>query len=98
MGSNDITRSLTLRLVLLTTRATNSWGRKPVILIGAIGVSLSMILFGTSKSYARMLVARSLGGLIGGMDTTLRVMASELASRESDSPGGPFSHLLPPDG
>jgi MFS family permease len=72
-------------LVLFATRATDSWGRKPVILIGAIGVTLSMILFGTSKSYARMLAARAIGGLIGGTDTTTRVMASELASKESEA-------------
>jgi len=63
----------------------DSWGRKPVILLGAVGVSLSMILFGTSKSYTNMLVARTLGGLIGGTDTTVRVMASELASKESET-------------
>jgi MFS family permease len=72
-------------LVLLATRATDSWGRKPVILIGAIGAALSMIMFGTSKSYTRMIVARAMGGLIGGTDTTTRVMASELASKESEA-------------
>jgi MFS family permease len=72
-------------LVLLTTRATDAWGRKPVILLGAVGVSLSMILFGMSKSYTTMLVARTLGGLIGGTDTTVRVMASELVSKEMET-------------
>jgi MFS family permease len=73
------------RLVLLATRAMDAWGRKPVILFGAIGAAISMVIFGTSKSYTRMLMARAMGGLIGGMDTAIRVMANELASKESEA-------------
>ncbi|PVF98388.1 MFS general substrate transporter [Serendipita vermifera] len=65
--------------------ASDHYGRKPVIILGALGVSLSLIMFGLSTTYAMMIVSRVIGGAVGGSTTAVRVMASELSDRESET-------------
>jgi MFS family permease len=41
-------------------------GRKPVLLFGLAGTSMSMLIFGFAQSLPTALLARGLGGLLNG--------------------------------
>jgi DHA1 family multidrug resistance protein-like MFS transporter len=43
---------------------SDRYGRKPIILIGALGNAISLLLFGLSSSLWMMYVARALGGIL----------------------------------
>lgn len=47
-------------------RISDRIGRKPVLLIGLGGVTLSLLAFGTSKSLLGMVIARCVGGGLNG--------------------------------
>lgn len=53
-------------------------GRKPVLLIGLTGVSLSVITLGFSKRFWQLVVARSLGGALNGNIAVLKSMIAEV--------------------
>lgn len=71
--------------VFPATRIADTYGRKPVIVWSAAIVGISMISFGTSTSYAQMIVSRILGGVEGGSHTCIRVMVSEMSSKSEES-------------
>lgn len=52
--------------VLPWGRLSDRIGRKPIILAGLSGVSLSVIGFGSSTSFAEMLAWRAIGGGVCG--------------------------------
>lgn len=54
-------------------------GRKPVLLVGLFGLSLSMISFGLSKSYGALVVSRCLAGLLNGNVGVIKSMMGELS-------------------
>ncbi|KZW01590.1 MFS general substrate transporter [Exidia glandulosa HHB12029] len=68
--------------VMPCSYASDIVGRKPVILFGVIGVAISTVFFGFSKSFSAMLLSRSLGGALGGSWAAMRVMAGEMVPRE----------------
>ena len=84
-------------LSLLVVRGSDRWavfpatwvadiyGRKPVIIWGTVIVAISMGSFGVSTTYLQMILSRILGGAMGGSKTCLRVMASEMSSKETES-------------
>lgn len=45
---------------------SDHFGRRPIVLLGTIGMSLSIALFGLSKSYGMMIATRCIGGTLGG--------------------------------
>ncbi len=45
---------------------SDRYGRKPVILLGILGLGVSTFLFGLSRAYWFMIVTRCLGGALGG--------------------------------
>ncbi|KAG7665591.1 uncharacterized protein J8A68_000797 [[Candida] subhashii] len=55
-------------------------GRKPILLIGLFGTSISLILFGFSQNYWWALAARSLAGCLNGNIAVLRTMIGEIAT------------------
>ncbi|CAG8720079.1 4851_t:CDS:2, partial [Acaulospora colombiana] len=65
--------------------ASDHYGRKPVIILGALGVSISLAMFGLSTTYAMMIISRVIGGAVGGSTTAVRVMATELSDRDSET-------------
>ncbi|EJD50550.1 MFS general substrate transporter [Auricularia subglabra TFB-10046 SS5] len=68
--------------VMPCSYASDIIGRKPVILIGVMGVAVSTICFGLSRSFPAMLLSRSIGGALGGSWAAMRVMAGEMVPRE----------------
>lgn len=53
-------------------RISDSVGRKPVIIIGTLAASVSMLLLGTSTTYAAAIFARVFGGLLNGVSALPR--------------------------
>ncbi|PVF98387.1 MFS general substrate transporter [Serendipita vermifera] len=65
--------------------AADRYGRKPVIVLGALGVFISLTMFGLSKTYGTLILSRIIGGVVGGSMTAIRVMASELADKDTET-------------
>ncbi|KAF7368882.1 MFS general substrate transporter [Mycena venus] len=71
-----VTEALT---VLQWSRLSDRVGRKPVLLMGLFGLTLSMVSFGLSKSYGALVVSRSLAGLLNGNVGVIKSMMGELS-------------------
>ncbi|KAH7103283.1 MFS general substrate transporter [Auriculariales sp. MPI-PUGE-AT-0066] len=56
-------------------------GRKPMIVLGNIGVALSTSCFGVSKTFKGMLLSRALSGALGGSWAAIRVMLAEMVPK-----------------
>lgn len=61
-------------------KLSNKIGRKPVLLTGLLGTSVSLVLFGFSRNYYWALIARSLAGCLNGNIAVLRTMVGEIAT------------------
>ncbi|PFH48474.1 hypothetical protein AMATHDRAFT_149810 [Amanita thiersii Skay4041] len=70
-----ITQALTM---LHWSRISDRVGRKPVILAGLAGVSISMYLFGLSRTFWGLVVSRSLSGALNGNLSVIKSMMTEL--------------------
>ncbi|KAG6884987.1 hypothetical protein C0993_006819 [Termitomyces sp. T159_Od127] len=64
--------------VLFWSKASDKVGRKPVILIGLIGSSLSMICFGASQSFWGSILSCSLMNGLNGNDGVIKGMMAEI--------------------
>ncbi|KAJ6577494.1 member of major facilitator superfamily multidrug-resistance, DHA1 sub-family [Mycena capillaripes] len=64
--------------VLHWSRLSDHIGRKPVILTGLFGLSLSMYCFGLSRSFWGLVVSRSLNGALNGNIGVMKSMIAEL--------------------
>ena len=62
-------RRLKFYSVLPCSWISDRYGRKPVVLIGTVGMAVSVALFGMSKSYGMMIAMRCVGGTMGGTIT-----------------------------
>lgn len=63
--------------VLHWSRLSDHIGRKPVILTGLFGISLSMYSFGLSKTFTTVVISRCLNGALNG---NIGVLKSQFAS------------------
>ncbi|KAJ7185424.1 major facilitator superfamily transporter [Mycena filopes] len=52
--------------VLHWSRASDRVGRKPILLLGLLGTSISMLLFGLSRTFWALVASRCLTGLLNG--------------------------------
>ncbi|KAF3992279.1 hypothetical protein FT663_02336 [Candidozyma haemuli var. vulneris] len=59
-------------------KMSNRVGRKPILLFGLFGTSMSLLLFGFSTNYYMALAARSLAGCLNGNIAVLRTMIGEI--------------------
>ncbi|KAH8104388.1 member of major facilitator multidrug-resistance DHA1 sub-family [Phellopilus nigrolimitatus] len=64
--------------VLHWSRASDRIGRKPVILIGLLCISLSMYCFGLSRSFWGLVLPRSLNGALNGNIGVIKSMLAEM--------------------
>ncbi|KAH8099993.1 MFS general substrate transporter [Cristinia sonorae] len=64
--------------VLHWSRLSDHLGRKPIIMTGLFGLSLSMYSFGLSKTYWGAVVSRSLNGALNGNIGVLKSMVAEI--------------------
>ncbi|THH11142.1 hypothetical protein EW145_g842 [Phellinidium pouzarii] len=78
--------------VMPCTYMSDHFGRKPVILFGMAGISISIGLFGMAKSYWFMIVTRCIGGTLGGGSVAMKVMLAETVDKAHQ--GIAFSGLV----
>ncbi|KAF9480005.1 major facilitator superfamily multidrug-resistance, DHA1 sub-family [Pholiota conissans] len=64
--------------VLHWSRLSDKVGRKPVILLGLAGLSVSMYCFGLSKTFWGLVLSRSLNGALNGNIGVIKSMMAEM--------------------
>ncbi|PFH51327.1 hypothetical protein AMATHDRAFT_3176 [Amanita thiersii Skay4041] len=79
--------------VLHWSRLSDRIGRKPVILSGLIGLSLSMYCFGLSTTFWGLLLSRSMNGALNGNIGVIRSMMVELTDESNISRAYAFMPL-----
>ncbi|KAF1918636.1 major facilitator superfamily domain-containing protein [Ampelomyces quisqualis] len=62
------------------------YGRKPVALIGLLGVALSSLVFGMAKTYWVALLARFVGGALNGNVAIMQTMVAEMVKNPAHEP------------
>ncbi|KAG8715981.1 hypothetical protein FRC11_011674, partial [Ceratobasidium sp. 423] len=62
---------------------SDRFGRKPVILLGFAGLTVSMVSFGLSKTLAGMIASRCIGGGLGASWAAIKVMTGEMTDRSN---------------
>ncbi|KAK2810047.1 hypothetical protein FQN50_003241 [Emmonsiellopsis sp. PD_5] len=67
-------------------RMSDSFGRKPVLIMGLIGTAISMIAFGFASNLPIALIARALGGLLNGNIGVLQTTVAELVTDKKHQP------------
>jgi MFS family permease len=60
------------------SRLSDYIGRKPVLLIGLFGLSLSMFCFGLSKTFWSLVISRCLNGALNGNIGVMKSMTAEM--------------------
>ncbi|KAH9171619.1 MFS general substrate transporter [Lactarius sanguifluus] len=78
--------------VLHWNRLSDYIGRKPVLLLCLIGVIVSVIVFGLSRSFWALVLSRSLHGALKGYGGVVKSMTAELTDETNAARG--FSMLL----
>ncbi|AEO66176.1 uncharacterized protein THITE_2114086 [Thermothielavioides terrestris NRRL 8126] len=78
--------SLTQMVVMiLWGKAADRFGRKPVLVLSLVGVSLATVLFGMAKTIWEMVLYRSLAGVFAGTVVTIRTMLAELSTSKTQA-------------
>ncbi|KAF2627019.1 MFS general substrate transporter [Macroventuria anomochaeta] len=66
-------------------KASDRYGRKPVLVFSLLGIAVATTLFGMSQSITQMIVARCFAGVFAGTVVTLRTMFSENSTRHTQA-------------
>ncbi|KAJ5316642.1 hypothetical protein PENANT_c019G07174 [Penicillium antarcticum] len=78
--------SLTQAIVMIFWgRASDRFGRKPVLVFSLFGVTLATGLFGTAKTIPQMALFRCLAGVFAGTIITIRTMIAEHSSPKTQA-------------
>lgn len=65
-------------------------GRKPVLMVSLIGLALSYVLWFFSGSFTLLIIARILGGIMGGNISTATAVVADITTKENRSKGMAF--------
>ncbi|KAF8878517.1 major facilitator superfamily domain-containing protein [Infundibulicybe gibba] len=68
-------------MVMQWSRLSDRVGRKPVLLFGLVGISLSTLLFGLSRTFWTLVISRCLCGLLNGNIGIMKSAMGELTDR-----------------
>ena len=58
---------------------SDKWGRRPILLISVLGLALSYLLWFFSGSFTLLILARFIGGIMGGNISTATAVVAERA-------------------
>ncbi|ORY03544.1 MFS general substrate transporter [Basidiobolus meristosporus CBS 931.73] len=58
-------------------------GRKPVILMGLLGSTVGIIMFGLSQSFAMAIISRSLAGILNGNIGVIKSLLAEITDKSN---------------
>ncbi|KAH9939493.1 MFS general substrate transporter [Amylocystis lapponica] len=73
--------------VLQWSRISDYIGRKPVLLTGMVGLGLSMVFFGLSKTFTGLVISRCLVGMLNGNIGVIKSMMGELTDSTNMAQG-----------
>ncbi|KAJ3565839.1 hypothetical protein NP233_g7383 [Leucocoprinus birnbaumii] len=79
-------------------RISDMVGRRPVIIIGTTGLSISTILFGLTSNLPQILIARCLAGTFSGTAAVLHSVLGELTDQSNQAIAFPIYGLFWPLG
>ncbi|UZJ52847.1 hypothetical protein CBS101457_002167 [Exobasidium rhododendri] len=80
--------------VLQWGRASDKFGRKPILINGLIGASISTILLGLSTSLPMLILARSLSGALNGNVAIFKSVVGEMTDRTNAARAFSFLPLI----
>ncbi|KZM21345.1 uncharacterized protein EKO05_0008868 [Ascochyta rabiei] len=66
-------------------KASDRYGRKPVLVFSLLGIAVATTLFGMSQSIAQMIAARCFAGVFAGTVVTVRAMLSENSTKHTQA-------------
>ncbi|KAF2855015.1 MFS general substrate transporter [Plenodomus tracheiphilus IPT5] len=72
-------------VMILWGRASDRFGRKPVLVLSLLGMSAATTLFGMSSSLWQMVVFRCTAGVFAGTVVTVRAMFSEISTKQTQA-------------
>ncbi|GAA5972337.1 hypothetical protein JCM8115_001258 [Rhodotorula mucilaginosa] len=75
----------TFSTVLAWGRLSDRIGRKPVLIIGLTGVTVSIVSFGMSKSFWMLVVSRCFGGALNGNVAVIKSMLGEITDESNQA-------------
>ncbi|KAJ3964204.1 major facilitator superfamily domain-containing protein [Lentinula raphanica] len=64
------------------SKLSNKIGRRPVVMVGTLGVALSTMYFGLSSSLTDLLLSRVIGGIFGGTVSVVQSVVGEITDGE----------------
>ncbi|KAF8840251.1 MFS transporter [Paxillus ammoniavirescens] len=73
--------------ILQWSRASDRVGRKPVLLLGIFGLSLSMFCFGLSRTFTTLVLSRCITGALNGNAGVMKSMLGELTDSTNRAQG-----------
>jgi hypothetical protein len=74
-----------MMLMIQWGKASDRFGRKPVLVIALIGMSVSVSLFGFATQIWQMILFRCLAGVFAGTIVTVRAMISEISTPKTQA-------------
>ncbi|KAF8875920.1 major facilitator superfamily domain-containing protein [Infundibulicybe gibba] len=74
-------------MVIQWSRMSDHIGRKPVLLIGLMGATASILLFGFSRTFWTLVISRCLCGLLNGNSGVMKSMMGELTDSSNRAQG-----------
>ncbi|KAF5391871.1 hypothetical protein D9757_001790 [Collybiopsis confluens] len=74
-----------LLFIYQTARLSDKFGRRPVIMIGTLGVALATTSFGISNNIFELLVSRSLAGVFAGTASVVHTVLGEITDNTNQA-------------
>ncbi|GAA6004980.1 hypothetical protein JCM11491_002297 [Sporobolomyces phaffii] len=75
----------TFTTVLAWGRLSDRIGRKPVLILGLTGVTVSIVAFGLSKSFVALVASRCLGGALNGNVAVIKGTMGEITDESNQA-------------
>ncbi|KAK0389063.1 hypothetical protein NLU13_2639 [Sarocladium strictum] len=66
-------------------RLADRMGRKPILMISLVGMTIAPVLFGLSRSLGEMILFRCLAGVFSGSSLIIRTMIAEMSTKDNQA-------------